>query len=82
MQTGMGELMGENVEEVANEEEFTQGGVLLGVIVNGGLDNAVTGYLHAAEGLLTALVNAAEGLIEDGVSLEDFVALLRGGDIS
>lgn len=82
MQTGMGELMGDNVEEVVNEEEFTQGGVLLGVIVNGGLDNAVAGYLRAAEGLLTSLVNAAEGLIEDGVSLEDFVALLRGGDIS
>lgn len=61
-------------------QEFSQGQVLLGQIGNAGLEVIVSGYLTALEQALGALVQAAEGLADDGFGLTDFVGLLKGED--
>lgn len=81
MQSRVGELMGEKVEE-DNVVPIAQGAVLLGVSAQAGLETSVAGYLASFEEVLTTIVHAAEALADDGLTLEDFVVLLKGGDIA
>ena len=68
--------------ETDNVAPVAQGAVLLGVAAQAGLETAVAGYLASFEDVLTAVTKAAEALVEDGLTLEDFIDLLKGGDIA
>lgn len=65
-----------------SEETMTQGQQLVATVVGDGIEAAVTGYLVSAEVVLVGVLKAAEGLLEDGFGLEEFIAVLKGEEVS